>query len=136
MRLIEKIGAIIALVVILSAAALGTGYAMPLTNTAAAVTPNQTPLSLCTFSWVQSNDDGTVSSHNGYNPIDPGDNTGNDPKAAQTPGAACTRTSFNAASTTAAGTAGTITFNLSNAYPGYNPTIFFGLRTNGPRREL
>jgi hypothetical protein len=127
MRLIEKIGAIIALVVILSAAALGTGYAMPLTNTAAAVTPNQAPLSLCTFSWVQSNDDGTVSSHNGYNPIDPGDNTGNDPKAAQTPGAACTRTSFNAASTTAAGTAGTITFNLSNAYPGYNPTIFFGL---------
>jgi hypothetical protein len=82
MRLIEKIGAIIALVVILSAAALGTGYAMPLTNTAAAVTPNQAPLSLCTFSWVQSNDDGTVSSHNGYNPIDPGDNTGNDPKAA------------------------------------------------------
>jgi len=127
MRLIEKIGAIIGLVVILSAAALGTGYAMPQTGTVTSVTPNQVPLSLCTFSWVQSNDDGTVSSHDGYNPVNPGGNTGNDPKAAQTPGAPCTRTSFNAAATTAAGTASTITFNLSNAYPGYNPTIFFGL---------
>ena len=107
MRLIEKIGAIIGLAVIMAMAVLGTGYAMPVTNTAAAVTPNQVPLSLCTFSWVQSNDDGTVSNHDGYNPVNPGGNTGNDPKAAQTPGAACTRTSFNAASTTAAGTAGT-----------------------------
>jgi Putative Ig domain len=127
MRLIEKIGAIIGLAVIMAMAVLGTGYAMPVTNTAAAVTPNQAPLSLCTFSWVQSNDDGTVSSHDGYNPVDPGGNTGNDPKAAQTPGAACTRTAYNAAATTATGTASTITFNLSNAYPGYNPTIFFGL---------
>jgi hypothetical protein len=127
MRLIEKIGAIIGLAVILSAAALGTGYAMPVTNHVAAVTPNQAVLSLCNFSWVQSNDDGTISNHDGYNPVDPGGNTGNDPKAAQTPGASCTRTSFNAAATTAVTTASTITFNLSNAYPGYNPTIFFGL---------
>jgi hypothetical protein len=127
MRLIEKIGAIIGLVVILSATALGTGYAMPATNNAAAVTPNQVPLSLCTFSWVQSNDDGTVSNHDGYNPVDPGGNTGNDPKTAQAPGASCTRTANNTASTSATGTTDTITFNLSNAYPGYNPTIFFGL---------
>jgi hypothetical protein len=127
MRLIEKIGAIIGLVVILAAAVVGTGYAMPVTNNAAAVTPNQGTLSLCNFSWVQSNDDDTVSNHDGYNPVDPGGNTGNDPKAAQTPGAACTRTAYNAASTTATGTTDTITFNLSNAYPGYDPTIFFGL---------
>jgi hypothetical protein len=127
MRLIEKIGAIIGLVVILSAAALGTGYAMPVTTNAAAVTPDQVSLSLCTFSWVQSNDDGTISNHDGYNPVDPGGNTGNDPKAAQAPGASCTRTAYNTASTSAAGTTDTITFNLSNAYPGYNPTIFFGL---------
>jgi hypothetical protein len=127
MRLIEKIGAIIGVAVIMAMAVMGTGYAMPLTNTAAAVTPNQVPLSLCTFSWVQSNDDGTISNHDGYNPVNPGGNTGNDPKTAQTPGAACTRTSFNAASTTATGTTDTVTFNLSNVYPGYDPTIFFGL---------
>ena len=127
MRLIEKIGAIIGLAVILSAAALGTGYAMPVTNHVAAVTPNQASLSLCTFSWVQSNDDGTISNHDGYNPINPGGNTGNDPKAAQTPGTSCTRTSFNAAATTAVTTSSTITFNLNKAYPGYDPTIFFGL---------
>ncbi len=127
MRLIEKIGAIIGLVVILAAAALGTGYAMPITGNTAKVTPNQAPLSLCTFSWVQSNDDGTVSNHDGYNPVDPGGNTGNDPQAAQTPGISCSRTTYNAAAATATGTTDTITFHLSNAYPGYDPTIFFGL---------
>ena len=127
MRLIEKIGAIIGLAVILAAAALGTGYAMPVTDHVASVAPNQAPLSLCTFSWVQSNDDGTVSNHDGYNPVDPGGNTGNDPKAAQIPGTVCTRAAYNAAATTATGTNDNITFNLSNAYPGYNPTVFFGL---------
>ena len=126
MKLIEKIGAIIALVV-LAAAALGTGYAAPVQKNEAVATPDQALSSLCTFSWVQSNDDGAVSNHDGYNPIDPGGNTGNDPQAAQMPGAACTRAVYNAAATTATGTADTITFHLSNAYPGYHPTIFFGL---------
>ncbi len=133
MRLIKKTGAIIAMVIILAAAALGTGYAAPVQNNKVAViTPNQAPLSLCTFSWVQSNDDGTVSNHSGFSPIDPGGNTGNDPKAAQAPGVVCTRASANVASTTAAATTDTVTFNLTNAYPGYHPTIFFGLSNQWP----
>jgi hypothetical protein len=126
MRLIEKIAAIIGLVFIVSMFTLGTGYATPGTENAAAVMPNQAPLSLCTFSWALSNDDGATSSYGGYNPIDPGD-TGNDPKAAQSPGVACARSANDTAYTTTANTTDTIAFYLSNAYPGYNPTIFFGL---------
>ena len=86
LKLIKKTGAVIAMAVVLAAAALGTGYAAPVQKNTASVTPNQVPLSLCTFSWVQSNDDGTVSNHDGYSPVDPGGNTGNDPQAAQSPG--------------------------------------------------
>jgi|GEM_PF-862356 len=127
LKLIKKTGAVIAMAVVLAAAALGTGYAAPVQKNTASVTPNQVPLSLCTFSWVQSNDDGTVSNHDGYSPVDPGGNTGNDPQAAQSPGTVCARSAVNTAATTAVTTANTITFHLSNAYPGYHPTIFFGL---------
>jgi Putative Ig domain len=132
LKLIKKTGTIIVMAVVLSAAALGTGYAAPVQKNTVAVTPNQAPLSLCAFSWVQSNDDGTTSNHGGFNPIDPGGNSGNDPNAAQSPGVACARASVNVASTTAAATTDTITFNLTNAYPGYHPTIFFGLSNQWP----
>jgi hypothetical protein len=127
MKLIKKTGAVIAMAVILAAAALGIGYAAPVKNNTVVAAPNQAVLSLCNFSWVQSNDDGTISNHDGYSPVDPGGNTGNDPQAAQSPGTVCARSAVNTAATTAVTTANTITFHLSNAYPGYHPTIFFGL---------
>ncbi len=114
-----KIGAIIGLIAILSMAVIGVTYA-------ANGNPGLADKSLCTFNWVESNDDGNVGKRNVYNPIDPGDN-GNDPKAAQTPGIISSRISANIASLTETHTTDTITFNLDNAYPGYYPTLFFGL---------
>ena len=76
---------------------------------------------------MEPNDSGSTGSYGGYNPIDPGDN-GNDPLADQAPGVPCIRTGKVASTSASINVTGeTITFNLSNAYPGYHPTIFFGI---------
>ena len=119
-----KIGIIIGLVAIFSLAAMGMAYA---------ANGNSIPagnMSMCTFSWVESNDGGSARSRNVYNLIDPGDN-GNDPQSAQTPGLTCNRISSDVASLTETHSADTITFNIDNAYPGYYPTLFFGLSNQG-----
>ena len=119
MKLIWKIGIVIGLVAVLAAGSFGISYAAPAYT------------SLTTFSWVESNDNGSTASRSGYNPIDPGDN-GSDPLATQSPGVACSRGSYNAASASVTYTPDTLTFNLTNAYPGYHPTIFFGLSNQWP----
>src|ERR1039458_5974227 len=124
MKISWKIGAILGLVAILSMAAIGVIYA-------ANGNPNPAANgSLCTFNWVESNDDGSARPRSLYNPVDPGDN-GNDPQQAQTPGIICSRISSDVASLTETYTADAITFNLNNAYPGYCPTLFFGLSNQG-----
>jgi hypothetical protein len=119
MKLSWKIGAIIGLVAVIAMGAIGISYS-------ANGNPNPGNKSLCTFSWVESNDSGSTGNKGGYSPIDPGDN-GNDPKAAQAPGVVCPRTGGDVASLTETHTKDTITMTLSNAYPGYNPTLFFGI---------
>jgi len=123
MKIGWKIGALIGLVAIISLVVIGVAYA-----DSGSITTNFQSQSLCKFSWVEPNDNGSTSNHDGYNPVDSGDN-GQDPLTAQAPGVICVRAPGNYASTSASinNTANTITFNLSNAYPGYHPTVFFGL---------
>jgi hypothetical protein len=119
MKMRWKIGAIIGLVAIIAMAAIGISYA-------ANGNPNPGNKSLCTFAWVEPNDNGATANHDGFNPVDVGDNT-LDPQTAQSPGVTCDRYISNAASTSATYTDDTITFSLNTAYPGYHPTIFFGI---------
>ncbi len=79
------------------------------------------------FSWAVSNDDGATSNAGSYVPIDPGDN-GADPQQPQSQGVTASRFSSNSAATAASAQSTTMTVNLTNAYPGYFPTIFFGLK--------
>jgi hypothetical protein len=111
-----KLAVMLSLVALLSLAAIGVAYGA---NSAAA--------SLCNFNWAYSNDDGAIGRPSGFSSgIDPDDN-GNDPQSAQTPGASALRGFTDSASTAAGYTLSALTFNLNNAYPGYSPTIFFGL---------
>ncbi len=85
------------------------------------------------FIWVVSNDDGDVRDVPPYEPIDPGDN-GLDPSAPQAMGIECDRYDKNVASTTASVNATDshyITVLITNAYPSYYPTIFYGLENKG-----
>jgi hypothetical protein len=114
MKNILRTSIIIGLTLILSLTNRGVSYAAP---------PVQ---SMCTISWAESNDNGATANYNPYNPVDPGDN-GNDPKAVQTPGTACGRLTHGWAGTSASFSNDTLTIKLNNAYPGYYPTVFFGL---------
>ncbi|MFC1864621.1 hypothetical protein ACFLYG_02195 [Chloroflexota bacterium] len=84
------------------------------------------------FSWVISNDSGEEEKQGGYNPTDPGDN-GLDPSGSQTAGEPCARYDKDVASTTAVVMADPdyITVTISNAYPCYYPTIFYGVENMG-----
>lgn len=116
MKLNWKLGIIIALAAIISIATLGVTYAA-----------NGDTTSLCTFGWTFSNDDNSIGKPSAFSDgIDPDDN-GRDPLAAQTAGADCVRSASDIATTAVSFTTDAITFNLNNAYPGYSPTIFFGL---------
>jgi hypothetical protein len=124
-----KIGAVIGLAAIISLAAVGVSYA-------ANGNPNPAGKSLCTFGWVESNDNGTTSGHDGYSQVDPGDN-GGDPHQMQTVGVALPTRYPDVAATTASvisvySPSDTISITLSNAYPGYSPTVFFGLSNQWP----
>ncbi len=79
------------------------------------------------FTWAVSNDDGATSNTGGYSPIDPGDN-GHDPLQPQSPGMTVSRWSGDVAATSALMQPAAITISVSNAYPGYYPTVFFGLK--------
>ena len=125
MKTTWKIWAVIGVVGIISMTAVGVAYA----NTGNVNPDCVTGQSICKFSWVEPNDNGSVGKPSEYpNGIDLGDNS-QDPKTIQSPGSLCTRASGNYASTSATinNIADTINFNLSNAYPGYHPTVFFGL---------
>jgi hypothetical protein len=124
MKLGWKVGAIISLLLVLTLGTIGISYA-------ANGNPNPANKSLCTFAWVESNDNGSAASRGGYNPVDPGDNS-SDPNQPQAPGAPCSRYSGNMGSTTTILVPETITINVNNAYPGYNPTVFFGLSNQWP----
>ncbi len=76
------------------------------------------------FIWVVSNDNGVAEI------IDPGDN-GLDPSAPQTQETPCARYDKNVASSTAVFNVSSpynISVIVDNAYPGYWPTIFFGVK--------
>ena len=83
------------------------------------------------FTWVVSNDDGTPDTVSPYGVIDPGDN-GDDPSEPQSQGVTCARYGKDVASTDALLNVGFdprhITVTVSNAYPCYYPTIFFGMK--------
>lgn len=83
------------------------------------------------FSWAVSNDDGSPTNAGGFSPIDPGD-FGSDPHEGQSPAHLCARfADYDVASTTISGAnTATLAVTLNNVYPGYHPTIFFGLRNN------
>jgi hypothetical protein len=127
MKIGWKTGGIILLVAVIAMGAIGISYS---------ANGNSDPSgnSLCTFSWVESNDDNHFGTPAEYpSGIDPGDN-GNDPYQAQAPAVACGRFAGNVATTTASidQNQDTISFTLSNAYPGYYPTVFFGLSNQSP----
>ena len=80
------------------------------------------------FSWVVSNDSGQVD-----DPAIDSDDTGPDPKAPQSIGEnTCDRYDKDVASTTAAlDGLYNIVVTVSNAYPSYYPTIFYGIINDG-----
>jgi hypothetical protein len=119
-----KIGILLITIIAVSLGASGVGYAAP----SLASSPE---ISLCSFSWVESNDNGSTSAAGGYNPVDPGDD-GSDPYQPQEPGAGTDRYGMDVAGTHAElnSSRSTITVTLDNAYPGYYPTVFFGLRND------
>ena len=94
------------------------------------------------FTWVVSNDDGAEVNVSPYGIIDPGDDGGgtgydrwgplssNDPSGPQSVGVPCARYDKDVARTTAwiSGQDDEINVLLENAYPGYYPTVFFGLK--------
>lgn len=86
------------------------------------------------FTWVVSNDDGVLENRGGYKPIDPGDD-GLDPAEGQDPGAPLApqdKYDKNVASTTANLTDPyNIDVTVSNAYPCYHSTVFFGMEGRG-----
>jgi hypothetical protein len=117
-----------AFIVLSTFGSLGSAYAATNTDRLGTLCP-----SCCNdvrFDWAESNDNGSTANRGGYYPVDPGDN-GKDPRQAQAAGSTCTRSSMNTASTTASinkcGDSGTLTISVKNAYPGYSPTIFFGV---------
>jgi len=81
------------------------------------------------FTWVVSNDDGAEDDADPYGIIDPGDD-GLDPSEPQSPGVECARYDKDVAGTTAwiSGEHDEINVLVENAYPGYYPTVFFGLK--------
>lgn len=82
------------------------------------------------FTWAASNDDGASTTPAGFSQaIDPGDN-GNDPNAAQSAELPCSRFGGNYAGTFASlnSAQDVIILSLSNVYPGYLSTLFFGLK--------
>jgi len=83
------------------------------------------------FSWVVSNDNGAEETIAPYGVTDPGDN-GLDPSAPQALGEPCARYDKDVSSTTAVlNDPFNITVILSNAYPCYYPTIFYGIENLG-----
>jgi hypothetical protein len=117
-----KTGAVIGLSIITSFAAVGIGYACNV----AYGNPFPGRQSECNFIWAESNDNNHVMTG-----IDPGDN-GNDPSEPQQVGKPCARVNDNVALTRAFITNASsrnekIKVTLSNAYPGYYPTVFFAL---------
>jgi len=79
------------------------------------------------FSWVVSNDNGAEETIAPHGLIDPGDN-GLDPSEPQAAGSPCLRYDKDVALTTVSlDDPFNITATLSNAYPCYHPTIFYGI---------
>ena len=96
------------------------------------------------FSWVVSNDDGSLDNVSPYGVIDPGDDGGgteydlwgpassDDPSEPQTAGQTTVRYDKDVASTIVSLVDPyNITVALNNAYPSYYPTIFYGLINDG-----
>lgn len=121
MKIGWKIGGIVLLVAIIAMGTVGIAYA-------AKGDAKPAKQSLCDFSWVEPNDNGTASTGSTTAYVDPGDN-GYDPSEPQTAGVPVSRFDRDFASTTAAidPTGETMTVTIADGYPGYYPTIFFGL---------
>jgi len=97
------------------------------------------------FTWVVSNDDGTMEDQGGYSPIDPGDDGGgteydygwdlsssDDPSAPQAMGSSCARYDKDVAKTEATKIDDyNIQVTVTNAYPCYYPTVFYGIINDG-----
>jgi len=106
------------------------------------------PTAYCSdpFTWVVSNDDGSTDNISPYGIIDPGDDGGgteydlwgqassDDPSANQTAGQPCARYDKDVAKTEAAKIDDyNIQVTVSNAYPSYYPTVFYGMINDGTR---
>ena len=98
------------------------------------------------FTWVVSNDDGSTDNISPYGTIDPGDDGGgtgydrwgtessDDPSANQTAGQPCDRYDKDVAKTEAVKIDDyNIQVTLTNSYPCYYPTIFYGMINDGTR---
>ncbi len=126
-----RLAATLLVALVLVGGGLGVGYALQ-TGGGPGGFVQTSAASDTYFSFAVSDDDGHEDNAGDYNPIDPGDN-GKDPRQhPQQVGASCSRYSTDTARTTVspAGGPGVHTFNvvMDNAYPGYHPTIFFGIR--------
>jgi hypothetical protein len=119
------IAVIIALVCIAVLAGLGIAYACQ--NNPWPVYAHDKE---CYFTSAVSNDNGSQQNIGTFYPADPGDN-GCDPATPQTIGESCSRYDCNVAATTTqiSPDGYTVWVSLSNAYPGYSPTVFFKLNS-------
>jgi hypothetical protein len=129
MKLNWKPSAFIGMAFVVATAAIGISFAC---NTASGRYIPEFK-SLGHFSWVESNDN-----HKSRPGIDIGDN-GKDPVETQRPNVSVTRVSTDIANTVAyikdkGNKEDTIKIDIDNCYPGYCPTIFFGVvnQTNIP----
>jgi hypothetical protein len=117
---------IIALTCIAVLAGLGVAYACH-TDSGPAYARD----SGCYFISAVSNDNGTPQNLGDFHPADPGDN-GYDPGSPQTIGQSCSRYNLNVAATTThlSSNGDTVHVSITNAYPGYAPTIYFKLNND------
>ncbi len=117
--------AMVGLSLVLALSTMGIGFAMNtggITLNGLAVGPLDPQ-----FAWAESNDDGTV--RPGFD-ID--DTAAEDPSEPQIAGIACSRfTDYDIAGTKITANDGnSLEISVTNAYPGYCPTVFFGIYHN------
>jgi len=119
-------GVVVCLVLLLALGAMGVGYAQWSDEVIVISTTHRSANFDDPFSWVVSNDDGVSDEA-----IDPGDD-GSDPSEPQAVGEPCNRHDKDVASTTVELVDPfNISVTLSNAYPCYYATIFYGLENLG-----
>ncbi len=125
---------IICLAVVVALGTVGVTYAGMKGPKGPKVKHDPIPIAYCSdpFTWVVSNDDGSTDNISPYGIIDPGDD-GLDPSENQTAGQPCDdRYDKDVAKTEATKIDDyNIQVTVTNAYPCYYPTIFYGIINDG-----